>query len=716
MATFILLQKNNWSRFFYASEQFLSTYLKCMSFPHTARFYLLLWAGIFMGGTSAFAQRNKEPELLYSLSESDREVTMENASVLNTNSMEFAPIFYNNGLVFVSSRRKFGRIDESTGQTFFELYYTEFGPNNTLSRPQPFSMELNSKWHEGPVAFSDDGNNVFFTRSNSENGTKRANSKGDIVLKIYEAQRSYWDWENITELEFNSDEYSCMHPTLTADSERMYFVSDMPGGFGGLDIWFVNRNGKGWSKPINLGDEINTSKNESFPYMHESGVLFFSSDGFGGEGGLDIFMVNLNLDEWEVLNIGKPFNSEKDDFGFVLDDSSSRGYLSSSRDGGVGMDDIYSFEVANPFKGIQYIKEEDSAIDMVVIDGANNKPLDGAYVWVFEVDELGNPVSDTTVLYDVKIDDSPTNPGAVEFKYVPKQDKKLRAPDFVTNPKGRTALDLDPNRNYIISVKKDGYEGRELKYPSEVGDEDLIAFAVNKQNCMTISGSVVSRGYNTEIPGTKVTIRNDQTGEEKTVIADLNGEFSACLDPGYDYTIIGQKNKYGVAQSKISTKDIRNTNSLETALELAPNSADGPNPVSQPLEKGTVIILNDIYYDFGKSAIRTGSTRDLETVLRLMQRYPSMGIELGAFTDSRGDADFNMQLSLRRAEAAKDYLVQRGIDSDRVTAFGYGESRLRNHCKDGVECTEEEHSFNRRTEIKVTKINEPIRFEYKRKG
>jgi outer membrane protein OmpA-like peptidoglycan-associated protein len=149
---------------------------------------------------------------------------------------------------------------------------------------------------------------------------------------------------------------------------------------------------------------------------------------------------------------------------------------------------------------------------------------------------------------------------------------------------------------------------------------------------------------------------------------------------------------------------------MEANIILQPMSSE---IVRKPLKEGSVIILNDIYYDFGKSAIRKGAARDLELIAEMMKKYPSMMIELGAYTDSRGEADFNMQLSLRRAESAKNFLVQRGIQTSRIKTFGYGESRLRNHCTDGVECSEDEHAYNRRTEIRVIKIDEPIRFERK---
>ena len=128
--------------------------------------------------------------------------------------------------------------------------------------------------------------------------------------------------------------------------------------------------------------------------------------------------------------------------------------------------------------------------------------------------------------------------------------------------------------------------------------------------------------------------------------------------------------------------------------------------VREPLKEGTVILLQNMYYDFGKSVVRTGEARDLDALLRVMQLFPSMHIELSSHTDSRGAADYNLQLSLKRAEAAKEFLVQRGVDAVRIRTAGFGESRLRNGCKDGVPCSEAEHQQNRRTEVRVIRMDE----------
>ena len=209
-------------------------------------------------------RKNKKFEALYGREDYRKDIRLSNASNINTEGMEFSPVLYGNGIVYVS-RRKNGPIDENTGQTFYELFYAELDPNGQPVKGQNFSVEINSHLHEGPVSFNRQGNQIFFTRSNQRLGLSKADKKGRVRLKIYKADKGYFDWENIEELPFNDNSFSCLHPALSADGKRLFFASDKPGGFGGMDIYFVEKTSRGWSAPINLGPEINTPKNEVFP-------------------------------------------------------------------------------------------------------------------------------------------------------------------------------------------------------------------------------------------------------------------------------------------------------------------------------------------------------------------------------------------------------------------------------------------------------------------
>jgi len=729
------------------------------------------------------------PRALYDINGEERIVEIKNAVEVNTPSLEFAPIFYRNGLVFVSSRKKFGRVDEKTGETYFELYYSEFTPNGDPTKPEPFSVELNSQWHEGPVAFQKDWNKIYLTRSNSENGVSRANESGKVVLKIYEATRGYWDWENTKELPFNDDNFSCMHPTLTKDGSRMYFISDMPGGFGGMDIWFVENNDSTWSNPINL-EGVNTNKNEMFPFIHESGVLFFASDGYDGMGGLDLFMVDLNASDWEVINLGEPFNTNSDDFSLILEEEGRNGYFASDRKGGMGKDDIYYFQLATDFINVILVNKEkqerqdladnekntdkdplttttedqategntkdpmltnpsqaanpeemaaqqnnnkkreehtsgfqignkekpapekEKGVVVLVTDAGSGRGEADVSIRIVENDETGKPLSDTTV-YETRLVPSLDNPDEYVMKRFRKEEGRLRNPDAVTGGNGVTFVALEEPKSYTFVISKPGFRAQELPVAYEGVPMDTIKVALEQINCLTVNGIIYSRGFNKEVPNATIRVVNEQTGEERMVTSNMAGRFVACLELGSSFLLIGEKEGYKSGNSRISTTQLRNIRSMEASITLEPMTSE---VVRKPLKEGSVIILNDIYYDFGKSAIRRGAARDLELIVEMMKKFPSMMIELGAYTDSRGEADFNMQLSLRRAESAKNFLVQRGVQPQRIKTFGYGESKLRNHCRDGVDCTEEEHAYNRRTEIKVIKIDEPIKFDEYRKN
>lgn len=282
----------------------------------------------------------------------------------------------------------------------------------------------------------------------------------------------------------------------------------------------------------------------------------------------------------------------------------------------------------------------------------------------------------------------------------------MDVPKFLTDRAGQVSLELEPNKDYIVLVSSPGYTTQEIEYTSP-GVDDFqknIEVLLEQSACITLTGVTRSTASNRAISGAYVRVRNDGTGAEEILTTKMDGSFESCLDMGYNYTITTEKLGYTKAFSEVSTVQIRGSRSVEIHLNMTPT---GDEVYSGPVKKGTVIIL-DIFYDFDKSTIRSGEDVQLEALAKLMMQHPSMKIELIAHTDSRGEENYNLALSLRRAESARDFLVSRGISPDRIRAFGYGEARLRNHCQDGMECTEEEHQYNRRTEVLVTDIDENV--------
>ncbi|CAL2104715.1 WD40-like Beta Propeller Repeat [Tenacibaculum sp. 190524A02b] len=207
---------------------------------------------------------------------------------------------------------------------------------------------VTTKYHEGKPIFTKDGKTMYFTRNNFDGRRVSKDKKRSVNLKIYKASLVNGEWTNIIELPFNSDEYSVGHPALSPNEEELYFVSDMPGGFGASDLYkvAVKEEGK-YGKPINLGSTINTSDREKFPFIGNDNTLYFSSDGHLGLGLLDVFQAKIKNDSTysKVKNIGKPFNSKKDDFAFFIGEKGKKGFFSSNRKKGKGDDDIYSFYI-----------------------------------------------------------------------------------------------------------------------------------------------------------------------------------------------------------------------------------------------------------------------------------------------------------------------------------------------------------------------------------
>lgn len=657
-------------------------------------------------GLSAQQQssKSKSSDKLYEKGQIRREVNLHPADGINTGAYEFSPSFYQNGIVYVSFHKN-GPIDPNTGKPFFELFYAEMDNQFLPQKPQGFSLSINSQVHEGPVAFSRDDQLIYFTRNNLEGGIAKANGRGDVTMKIYEARRGKFDWEGIKALPFNSDEYTCFHPSMSADGKRLFFSSDMPGGYGGYDLYYAEKKGEDWAKPVNLGPDINTKGNEVFPFLHETGNLFFSTDGRGGEGGLDIFMINIAEKAWgKLYNLGTPFNSALDDLGFILNKEATRGYLSSDRPGGKGGDDIYMFDADGPI-----LDDETPAMRATIIafDERTNERVSNAGVRLFQQSEDGYIEGEN--LYDVAL--LPSQNGELNMKLVRKNSDDLGKPSLFTDMNGEVKSIIRQGKNYLLLVTKEGFGDGEMQYSTvDISGDQVIRVPLRSRSCNPLDGLVTVEGFNTTVPNALVRIVDRTNGTEQLVRTNANGGFDYCLPAGADFEVSAEKEGYAKgAVHNVSTKNVENNGSLNLMLKLQPIDKE---VVKEPIREGSVIILENIYYDFNQYIIRKGAARDLDAMAQLMLQYPSMEVELIAHTDSRGNETYNQELSLKRAESAKSYLIRKGIAGERIKAFGYGESQLRNHCVDGVECTDEEHQYNRRTEVKVVRIDEPVKVQY----
>ncbi len=628
-------------------------------------------------------------------------IKTQNTFRINSKKLEFSPTYYQNGIIYVTLDKEGQKIDGNIGVPFFELFYAELDGEGMPSNPQPFSAKVNSITHEGPSTFNFTEDIIYYTSNSASK-----NTKGKKTMKVFEAKKGTDDWENSQALPFNSDEYTTMHPTLAANGQRLYFASNRPGGYGETDIYYVENNGAGWGEPINLGPSVNTNKREAFPFIHESGMLFFSSEGHGSIGGYDIFAVNTYEKELEeIIHLGLPFNTESADFGLILNPTGTQGYFTSARYGGLGQDDIYLFDAPNGLFAKAAPTSE--LANITVVEEADGTVIDNAGVYIFEKNKSG--LFGEEDLYEVVLEGKADNQDEMEVRFVMK--KEVGEPNFYTNQKGMIETTLAANQEYLLLVTKKGYANKELRYSTFGQPSPMeIKIPLSTKKCAAISGMVQDEKTGVPIANAKIFIKSNCDGTTQFVSTDATGKYEQCLPFGCDYILGAEKDGFNIGNTTVSTKNLTD-DKLQKNMLLSPNGRPFVG-VQNSLAKGSIIVLENVYYDFNKSAIRAGAAEELDALVTLMQEYPSMEVELMAHTDARGDAAYNRSLSRERALSAKDYLSRKGIAAERIKARGMGEVAIRNHCENGVECSDKEHEYNRRTEVRISKLSGTIGVRY----
>ncbi|MBW3520162.1 OmpA family protein [Flavobacterium sp. NKUCC04_CG] len=295
---------------------------------------------------------------------------------INSEYSDYGSAIYENKLVFTSARdtgRIAKRIHTWTNNPFTSLYEAEISVDGSIGKVKKFAKAITSKFNESTPVFTADGNTMYFTRNNYNKGIRGKDISGTTLLKIYRAIKVDGKWGKAEELSFNGDNFSTAHPALTPDGKWLYFASNRQGGQGNSDLYKVEILAYGnFGSPINLGSAINTGGRETFPFITQNNELYFSSDGHPGLGGLDIFGVKILEDGkfGKIKNIGTPANSESDDFAFMINSTTKKGFLSSNRANGVGKDDIYSIfetreldlDCLQTIKGVVYDKESNEKL------------------------------------------------------------------------------------------------------------------------------------------------------------------------------------------------------------------------------------------------------------------------------------------------------------------------------------------------------------------
>jgi len=309
---------------------------------------------------------NSNPQYLSSLKNQSKLYNIVKSDI-SSDKTDFGAVLTNdNTIYFTSSRNTSKRNSNWNDEPYLDLYKATFNSNKTISQATTVDV-LNTKWHDGPASISSDGTTIYYGSEsfNEKEFIKDKEKKSKFgKIYLYKATNTGGSWSNSKPLPFNSPAYDVRNPSISKDGKTLYFSSNMPGGFGGDDIWKVSVNGEEFGTPENLGSKINTQANESFPFITDDNVLFFSSNGKDGFGGLDVFKMDLSKNS-EAVNIGAPVNTEKDDFAFTYNTAKKIGFFSSNRDGN---DDIF---IADPVCGVQAVAIVKDAKTGNVIESAN---------------------------------------------------------------------------------------------------------------------------------------------------------------------------------------------------------------------------------------------------------------------------------------------------------------------------------------------------------
>lgn len=508
-----------------------------------------------------------------------------------TASAVFSPYPYNDG--FIVSSPGIGKVEKDpyTSSDFNDLYFTKPEGNGwgALTRLEG----VNSPYHDAAAVVTPNGQTLIFTRSLQLNGGPMAgNDKNENFTQLYTSKMGAdGRWERPTMIPFCDAKYQFAHPALSPDGRTLYFASDIPGGFGGLDIYESKLQDDGaWGTPRNLGGDINSSGNDLFPTVRDENTLYYSSNGHQTLGGLDLMTSQRVNGTWGIpQHLSYPMNSNRDDFGLIWNKDNKTGYFTSDRS---GTDRIYSFE---------------------------------------------------------------------EFR------SKISLKGMIT--------------------------GKESKLP---------------------------------LGGVRVTIQNLTDGTEQTVYTDGNGNFTAPLLGGKDYKVKTELDGYFTQSEDVSTKGYREDKELAKMIELqeayvkndgnnnnnnngsvtndgkdGSKDGDGKGGKGGKNRKGDYPVPN-IYWDYNTWTIRPESYAYLDDLVKLFRNNQNLKFEIRSHCDCRGSFEYNDDLSSKRAKAVLEYLIDKGVPRSIITSKGVGERELVNECSDGVQCSEEKHQENRRTEFIVT--------------
>ena len=577
---------------------------------------------------------------------------------INSTESDFSPVPYKEGIIFTSARKHSVLIERTqawTGKNFFSIYYAAAKDSVSFYKPKLFAPEIQTKYNNGPLCISKDLSTIYFTRNNPEGNSSDKIIKLEIYASQIKGDGEHWN-EILVPFRWNSNTYNCAHPALSPDGTKLYFTSDMKSGFGGMDLYVCKKEGDTWGEPENLGATINTQGNEVFPYIGENGTLYFSSDGHGGLGGLDLFSSSPTELGYSIPeNMGAPMNSNSDDFGITI--ANKKGYFSSNR-GHKGIDDdIYQFVNLKPNK-IRYL--------IKLVDSVTHRQIVNTHVEIKDV---------------------------LSKEYLP----------LIEN-KGLTYCDLIPGFDYIFEVDAENYKSKTVV--PNISKTSTIAIPMsripNSKNsagvatvCLTGIAYTVVDGKKSPLSNAPVVLINSITKEkEMEGITSSNGKYKICNLPlNKKFKIQTSFSNYFGSDIEISTQGIKYDSAMYQDFSF------------DKIMLGKAVVMEGLKFESGKTSVNTNLIPELDKIVDKLKDNAKIVVEIGVHTDCRGLASNNLDLSDDRARTLKEYVVSKGVDSKRVTYIGYGESVPINKCECEetviVPCSEQEHQQNNRVELKV---------------
>ncbi len=594
-----------------------------------------------------------------SLQKNKYEIKIENLDI-NSKHTDFGVVYFGEEIIYTSSDN--GALKKNwkwNNLPYLNLYSASLDNNMQIVNREPFLEFFKAKYHKGPLTINEAGDFMVFT----VNSNKKVGKEKLYKLDLYYSTKKNEKWSKPRIASVSSHKYSSAQASLSLDGNMMFFAADIRNdktkkkdkSKSNIDLYVAFRKGKAkWTKPVNLGEKVNTNGKELFPFYHPDGFLFFASDGKPGLGGLDVFVIKIKdgMPIGEAENLGAPINSNFDDFSFILNKEQKSGFFSSNRPDGKGDDDIYKFTMKKPFA-------------KKIISGIAK-------------DNKNNMLANTEVsIYD---------------------DNEQLLKTVVTNETGEYSFSVNKDRSYkLLGNKEKYYEDKNIvntNVPDDIIISNLVLNLIPNFSLLCIVKEKTDGSFAENI---KITLIDNIAKQNDDTLILTSGKYIKSLsnnklNNNINYNI--RVEKEGYITQEINYKQVLNENK-QYIVEIEIYKHE----VGIDLAKMENI---SIYFDYEKFDIRQEAEKELGKIVLLMNNNLTMKIELSSHTDCRGSMEYNSRLSDQRAKASADYIKKRITKPERIYGKGYGSKKPVNDCDCNVApCTETEFQENRRTEFNI---------------